>query len=471
MGDHQSVPRITNAGKFFSGHATVTCDLDQGAIGTSERKFRRFTSLDTGECFNDIASVRSSVSVRKSEFGWNRLSTPSQSGKAGSRRFVDSTFRTESLLSIPLPPPTEDFIIGQSRLPVSKVDKLAGPIMNAGESILLQHYTHNSDCDSIIRPSSNLPTLRCVAERMKSENYLGRFGLHENILQKRGFSLESNPGSRPLTSALNGERKSGGNAASCFSSEKRSLTQISCKSIPTPIGLSESHLTASVQNQAQNKCIQTDDHLLGFSRQTSPANYRPPTAYSIFGALEDILDFASDLLAFRKHRQYYPPSDFLSHGVMGKVIQTRRSTSKPPIKRSSLRRPSRERFTRTVIVCGTAEEEALAEGTEYAFTQCCSVLYGPICRKNYCILQLNTWHKTASYFSRHQIFRYNTPLKVAENWFRRSLYSSDLANFEIFIIIDSMTSVLNTDASLPYNHDLFERLIAKKRIKMDGEET
>ncbi|KAG5441114.1 hypothetical protein CSKR_102786 [Clonorchis sinensis] len=400
-------------------------------------------------------------SVRPSaEFGWNRLSTPSQSGKAGSRRFVDSTFRTESLLSIPLPPPTEDFIIGQSRLPVSKVDKLAGPIMNAGESILLQHYTHNSDCDSIIRPSSNLPTLRCVAERMKSENYLGRFGLHENILQKRGFSLESNPGSRPLTSVLNGERKSGGNAASCFSSEKRSLTQISCKSIPTPIGLSESHLTASgkltggdfsaprldtlsvpkatpltispagsttlrttldvsgydgpfqrshesdlpsnhvwsslpsskrsgkdspchdysitklpsvaedchksfvcfnstgktesygtppqvapppfqVQNQAQNKCIQTDDHLLGFSRQTSPANYRPPTAYSIFGALEDILDFASDLLAFRKHRQYYPPSDFLSHGVMGKVIQTRRSTSKPPIKRSSLRRRKR----------------------------------------------------------------------------------------------------------------------------------
>ncbi|KER20981.1 hypothetical protein T265_10592 [Opisthorchis viverrini] len=28
-----------------------------------------------------------------------------------------------------------------------------------------------------------------------------------------------------------------------------------------------------------------------------------------------------------------------------------------------------------------------------------------------------------------------------------------------------MTSVLNTDASLPYNHDLFESLIVKKRIK------
>ncbi|KAG5451742.1 hypothetical protein CSKR_109171 [Clonorchis sinensis] len=34
----------------------------------------------------------------------------------------------------------------------------------------------------------------------------------------------------------------------------------------------------------------------------------------------------------------------------------------------------------------------------------------------------------------------------------------------IIIIIDSMTSVFNTDASLPYNHDLFESLIVKKRI-------
>ncbi|KAG5442591.1 hypothetical protein CSKR_113680 [Clonorchis sinensis] len=30
---------------------------------------------------------------------------------------------------------------------------------------------------------------------------------------------------------------------------------------------------------------------------------------------------------------------------------------------------------------------------------------------------------------------------------------------DIIIIIDSMTSVFNTDASLPYNHDLFESLI------------
>ncbi|KER18911.1 hypothetical protein T265_15756, partial [Opisthorchis viverrini] len=39
-----------------------------------------------------------------------------------------------------------------------------------------------------------------------------------------------------------------------------------------------------------------------------------------------------------------------------------------------------------------------------------------------------------------------------------------------FIIIFSiMTSVFNTDASLPYNHDLFESLIVKKRVKVDGE--
>ncbi|KER25986.1 hypothetical protein T265_06679 [Opisthorchis viverrini] len=36
----------------------------------------------------------------------------------------------------------------------------------------------------------------------------------------------------------------------------------------------------------------------------------------------------------------------------------------------------------------------------------------------------------------------------------------------IIIINDSMTSVLNTNASLPCNHDLFESLIVKKRIKI-----
>ncbi|GAA56208.1 hypothetical protein CLF_110289 [Clonorchis sinensis] len=35
----------------------------------------------------------------------------------------------------------------------------------------------------------------------------------------------------------------------------------------------------------------------------------------------------------------------------------------------------------------------------------------------------------------------------------------------VIVIIDSMTSVFNTDASLPYSHDLFESLIVKKRIK------
>ncbi|GAA49543.1 hypothetical protein CLF_103207, partial [Clonorchis sinensis] len=41
----------------------------------------------------------------------------------------------------------------------------------------------------------------------------------------------------------------------------------------------------------------------------------------------------------------------------------------------------------------------------------------------------------------------------------------------VIIIIDSMTSVFNTDALLPYNRDLFKSLIANKRIKMDGERT
>ncbi|GAA39866.1 hypothetical protein CLF_103573 [Clonorchis sinensis] len=38
----------------------------------------------------------------------------------------------------------------------------------------------------------------------------------------------------------------------------------------------------------------------------------------------------------------------------------------------------------------------------------------------------------------------------------------------IIIIIDSMTSVSNTDDSLPYNHDLIESLIVKKRIKVQA---
>ncbi|KAG5443212.1 hypothetical protein CSKR_110559 [Clonorchis sinensis] len=42
---------------------------------------------------------------------------------------------------------------------------------------------------------------------------------------------------------------------------------------------------------------------------------------------------------------------------------------------------------------------------------------------------------------------------------------------QIITIVDSMTSVFNTDASLPYNHGLFECLIVKKRINVDREGT
>ncbi|KAG5445444.1 hypothetical protein CSKR_103747 [Clonorchis sinensis] len=48
--------------------------------------------------------------------------------------------------------------------------------------------------------------------------------------------------------------------------------------------------------------------------------------------------------------------------------------------------------------------------------------------------------------------------------FRASIMDSDLADIHI-------TSVFNTNASLPYNHGLFESLIVKKRINMDGEGT
>ncbi|KER33626.1 hypothetical protein T265_00517 [Opisthorchis viverrini] len=37
--------------------------------------------------------------------------------------------------------------------------------------------------------------------------------------------------------------------------------------------------------------------------------------------------------------------------------------------------------------------------------------------------------------------------------------------FVIIIIIDSMTSVFNTDVSLPYNHDLFESFIVKNKAE------
>ncbi|KER24757.1 hypothetical protein T265_07645 [Opisthorchis viverrini] len=46
-------------------------------------------------------------------------------------------------------------------------------------------------------------------------------------------------------------------------------------------------------------------------------------------------------------------------------------------------------------------------------------------------------------------------------------YLCNYSLFVIIIIIDSMMSVFNTDASLPYNHDLFESLIVKKRIRVN----
>ncbi|KER28454.1 hypothetical protein T265_04683 [Opisthorchis viverrini] len=39
------------------------------------------------------------------------------------------------------------------------------------------------------------------------------------------------------------------------------------------------------------------------------------------------------------------------------------------------------------------------------------------------------------------------------------------------LLLLNVTSVFNADASLPYTHDLFESLIVKKRVKVDGEGT
>ncbi|KER23864.1 hypothetical protein T265_08363 [Opisthorchis viverrini] len=50
-------------------------------------------------------------------------------------------------------------------------------------------------------------------------------------------------------------------------------------------------------------------------------------------------------------------------------------------------------------------------------------------------------------------------------WLKETLHVSfgQSNSTSTIIIIDSMTSVFNTDASLPYNHDLLESLIVKKR--------
>ncbi|KER26079.1 hypothetical protein T265_06609 [Opisthorchis viverrini] len=41
----------------------------------------------------------------------------------------------------------------------------------------------------------------------------------------------------------------------------------------------------------------------------------------------------------------------------------------------------------------------------------------------------------------------------------------------IIVIMNSVTSVFNTDASLAYNHDLFKSLIVKKRVNVNREWT
>ncbi|KER25008.1 hypothetical protein T265_07460 [Opisthorchis viverrini] len=49
--------------------------------------------------------------------------------------------------------------------------------------------------------------------------------------------------------------------------------------------------------------------------------------------------------------------------------------------------------------------------------------------------------------------------KTSPIWMQLTNGSNSHRFIIIIIIIDSMTSVFNTDASLPYNHDLFESLI------------
>ncbi|GAA50537.1 abnormal spindle-like microcephaly-associated protein homolog [Clonorchis sinensis] len=58
-------------------------------------------------------------------------------------------------------------------------------------------------------------------------------------------------------------------------------------------------------------------------------------------------------------------------------------------------------------------------------------------------------------------------LQLLSNLILRTVTKSTSAVYLIIIIMDNMTSVLNTDASLPYNHDLSESLIVKKKNK-DG---
>ncbi|KER23838.1 hypothetical protein T265_08381 [Opisthorchis viverrini] len=62
-------------------------------------------------------------------------------------------------------------------------------------------------------------------------------------------------------------------------------------------------------------------------------------------------------------------------------------------------------------------------------------------------------------------------LVVPHRSMNRACSSSLTPYLCIIIVIVSKTSVFNTDASLPYNHDLFESLIVKKKVEVDGEGT
>ncbi|GAA57870.1 hypothetical protein CLF_113295, partial [Clonorchis sinensis] len=74
----------------------------------------------------------------------------------------------------------------------------------------------------------------------------------------------------------------------------------------------------------------------------------------------------------------------------------------------------------------------------------------------------------------YDLFVVNRPVKFRHTGFiifvsskcRRLRQIQRIFFLAVIIIIDSMTLVFNTDTSLPYNHDLFESLIVKKRIKV-----
>ncbi|KAG5445008.1 hypothetical protein CSKR_105021 [Clonorchis sinensis] len=68
-----------------------------------------------------------------------------------------------------------------------------------------------------------------------------------------------------------------------------------------------------------------------------------------------------------------------------------------------------------------------------------------------------------------QAFQNERPLSTDTARVPKPLSQNPDRKAAVIIIIDGMTSGFKTDASLPYNHDLFESLIVKKRIKVDWE--